>query len=200
MPWRKRTRFGLVTLMEMASLARRMKPDMSQIGRVRFQFGFRLPKNGAIGTACLATAVCLLTVACSTNTPTLRVGYSEFYPYVTVDQAGIPAGLAVQIVQLAAARTGVRLQWIRVDDAEQALRSGQVDLFPLLTVTPKRDRDLYLSVPWWEASQTLLSLRDRPLKNPAAAIGKAIAIRDLAFGAGGAAPAPPGAARGTRAP
>jgi two-component system sensor histidine kinase/response regulator len=193
MPWRKRTRFGLVTLMEMASLARRMKPDMSQIGRVRFQFGFRLPKNGAIGTACLATAVCLLTVACSTNTPTLRVGYSEFYPYVTVDQAGIPAGLAVQIVQLAAARTGVRLQWIRVDDAEQALRSGQVDLFPLLTVTPKRDRDLYLSVPWWEASQTLLSLRDRPLKNPAAAIGKAIAIRDLALGAVVAARNLPGA-------
>jgi hypothetical protein len=40
-------------------------------------------------------------------TPTLRLGYSEFYPYVTADQAGNPAGLAVQIVQQAAARSGV---------------------------------------------------------------------------------------------
>jgi hypothetical protein len=39
-------------------------------------------------------------------TPTLRLGYSEFYPYVTADQAGNPAGLAVQIVQQAA-RSGV---------------------------------------------------------------------------------------------
>src|SRR5450759_1629430 len=180
--------------MAMASLPKKMKPDMSQIGGARFEFGFRLHKNGAIGTACcLATAVCLLTVACSTNTPTLRVGYSEFYPYVTVDQAGIPAGLAVQIVQQAAARTGVRLQWIRVDDAEQALRTGQVDLFPLLTVTPERNRDLHMSVPWWESSQTLLSLRDRPLKNPAAAAGKAIAVRDLALGVAVAAQNLPGA-------
>ena len=110
------------------------------------------------------------------------MGYSEFYPYVTTDESGNPAGLAVQIVQQAAARTGVTLQWIHVEDAEQALRSGQIDLFPLLTVTPERERDLYLSVPWWESSQTLLSLRDRPLKTPAAASGKQIAIRDLAFG------------------
>jgi hypothetical protein len=40
----------------------------------------------------------------------LRLGYSDFYPYVTADQAGNPAGLAglaVQIVQRAAARSGV---------------------------------------------------------------------------------------------
>ncbi len=153
---------------------------LSQIGRARLEFGLRLPENGAIIAAFLAAALCLLTSACSNNIHTLRVGYSAFYPYVTVDQAGNPAGLAVQIVQQAAARTGISLQWIRVDDAEQALRSGQIDLFPLLTVTPERDRDLYMSVPWWESSQTLLSLRDRALKNPPDASGKAIAVRDSA--------------------
>src|ERR1019366_2729364 len=62
-----------------------------------------------------------------------------------------------------------------------------------LTVTRERDRDLHMSVPWWESSQTLLSLRDRPLKNPAAAAGKAIAVRDLAFGVAVAAQNLPGA-------
>ena len=141
----------------------------------------------------LATALCLVAVACSTQTTKLRVGYSEFYPYVTTDQAGKPAGLAVQIVQEAAARSGIPLQWVRVDDAERALRSSQVDLFPLLTVTPERDRDLYLSVPWWESSQTLLSLREQPLNDPAAAAGKSIAIRDLSFGIPVAARNLPGA-------
>jgi PAS domain S-box-containing protein len=139
-------------------------------------------RRGAIGAAGLTVLLSVAGVGCSRHTLKLRVGYSEFYPYVTEDEAGNPAGLAVQIVQEAAVRSGVELQWIRVDNAEMALRSGQIDLFPLQTVTPERNRDLYFSVPWWESSQTLLSLRDRPLKTPSAATGKRIAIRDLAFG------------------
>ena len=76
---------------------------------------------------------------------TLRAGYSEFYPYVTSDRDGKPTGMAVQVVQEAAARAGIRLQWISVDDAEKALRAGQIDLFPLFTVTAERERNLHLS-------------------------------------------------------
>ncbi len=108
-------------------------------------------------------------------TTPLRVGYVEFSPYVTIDDLGHPTGLAVQLVQEAAARSGVQLQWVAVDEAESALRSGQVDLYPILTVTAQR-RDLYPSVPWWEISSSLLSLRDRPLRNPAAALGRRIAV------------------------
>jgi len=131
--------------------------------------------------------------ACSRQPATLLVGYAEFSPYVTVDESGNPAGLAVGIVQEAAARSGVQLQWIRVNNAEEALRSGGIDLFPLQTVTPERERDLYFSVPWWESSQTLLSIRDHPLKNTGAAEGKRIAIRDLPFDAPVAAQNLPGA-------
>ncbi len=123
----------------------------------------------------------------------LRVGYAEFAPYVSVDEHGGPAGLAVQVVQEAAARSGIRLEWVATEDAEGALRTGQVDLYPILTVTEERKRSFYPSVPWWEASQSLLSLRDHPLKDPAATSGHRIAIRDLALGAVVAAARLPGA-------
>ena len=88
----------------------------------------------------------------------------------------------MQVVETAAERSGIRLEWIVVADAEKALRSGEVDLFPLLTVTPDRERDLHIGPAWWESTQTLLSLQDRPLADPSATAGKRIAIRDLNYG------------------
>ncbi|HTS26477.1 MAG TPA: response regulator [Bryobacteraceae bacterium] len=134
-----------------------------------------------------AVVVLLAAGGCSRDTARLRVGYTEFRPYVTVDEHGEPSGLAVQTVQEAAARTGVELQWIHVDNAERALRSGEIDLFPLQTVTPERQRDLYFSAAWWDSSQSLLSLRGRPLRTTAAVAGKRIAVRDPAFGVPAAA-------------
>ncbi|MCX6626377.1 MAG: response regulator [Candidatus Solibacter sp.] len=88
----------------------------------------------------------------------------------------------MQVVQEAAKRSGVHLQWVRVVDAEKALREGLINLYPLLTVSAERKQTFYLSVPWWESSLSLLSLRERPLKNPSSAVGRRIAIRDPAFG------------------
>ena len=112
---------------------------------------------------------------------TLRAGYAEFSPYVSIDEHGGPTGLAVQLVREAAKQSGVRLEWVAVDDAEKALRTGQIDLYPILTVSDDRKCGLYASVPWWESSQSLLSLRDHPLKDAAAAAGRRIAIRDFVY-------------------
>ena len=147
---------------------------------------------GGIGAGAVA-ALCLLGSSKPVPPAVLRVGLSEFYPYVHADSEGKPSGLAVDVVETAAKRSGVRLEWVPVHDAEQALRDGQVDLFPLLTVTAERKRDLHVGPPWWEASQALLSLQDRPLSGPAATWGKRIAIRDLNFGRSVAAQRLPGA-------
>lgn len=112
---------------------------------------------------------------------TLRVGVSDFYPYVAGDAAH-PSGMAVQVVKTAAERAGIVIRWITVADPEKALRAGQIDLFPILTVTPARRRDLHLSDPWWDSSRALLSPRDKPVGDRAAAAGKRIAFRDLNFG------------------
>ncbi len=155
-------------------------------GRVSYHAGFAV----AIGVA-VCLFVCLmagLMVGVLERGPVwgprrpqtvLRAGYSEFLPYVTLDESGRPSGLAVQLVQQAADRAGIRLQWVAVSEAEQALREGTVDLFPLLTVTPQRERDLYRGVPWWESSQSLLSLRERPLRKLAETAGRQIAVRDI---------------------
>jgi len=74
------------------------------------------------------------------------------------------------------------MQWVKVEDAEKALREGVIDLYPILTVSQERRRSFYISGPWWESAQALLSLREQPLKSPAAAVGRRIAIRDRTFG------------------
>ena len=145
------------------------------------------------GAAVLALAVWLSALARRQPVVTLRAGYGEFPPYVSADENRNPAGLAVQVVEQAAIRTGVTLRWVRVEDGEIALREGRIDLYPILTVSPERQRSFYGSIPWWEASQALLSLRERPLKTPAAAVGRRIAIRDRTFWAAVATRQLPGA-------
>ena len=72
---------------------------------------------------------------------TLRCGYAEFRPYTSIDEQGGPAGLAVDIVRRAAERAGVRIEWVRTDDPEAALRRREIDLVPLFTVTAARERE-----------------------------------------------------------
>jgi PAS domain S-box-containing protein len=142
-----------------------------------------------LAAAAIALGIGPAGVASREAAPALRAGYGDFNPYITIDERGLPTGLAVQLLQEAAGRSGVRLQWVRVDDAEGSLRSGQIDLYPVLTVTEERKLGLYPSLPWWEASQSLLSLRDRPIKDPAAAAGRRVAIRN--FGIASALPSQP---------
>src|SRR5438045_4146372 len=77
------------------------------------------------------------------KTVTLRVGYSTFNPYVSIDETGGPTGLAVEVLERAAGESGVNLQWTPVKDAERELREGRIDVFPILTMTPERDRQFH---------------------------------------------------------
>ena len=126
----------------------------------------RRPKRYLAVATALALAVCLFALTRRRPAVTLRAGYKEFPPYITTDESGNPAGLAVQVAREAAKRAGIRVQWVEVRDAENALRESLIDLYPILTVSPERKQRLSGSVPWWESAQSLLSLRERPLKNP----------------------------------
>jgi PAS domain S-box-containing protein len=85
----------------------------------------------------------------------------------------------VDIVRRAADQAGVRLEWVRTDSPEESLRKGEIDLYPLLTVSAQREREFHMSVPWWEYSELLLSRKDRPLRTAVDTIGKKIAVRNL---------------------
>ncbi|MBS1856024.1 MAG: PAS domain S-box protein [Acidobacteria bacterium] len=131
-----------------------------------------------LGLAALLLAVC--SGGGSAPPAVLRAGYAEFRPYSMKDDQGGPAGMAVEVVRQAAQRAGVRLEWVYEQNAEEALRQGRIDLYPLFTVTPERLREFHMSEPWWEYSQLLVSLRRDPLESPAEAVGRKIAVRGIA--------------------
>src|ERR1051326_6326947 len=139
-----------------------------------------------IATALVCAGVALL-VWLGNGTPvrrqgSLRVGYSTFVPYISVDDGGRPRGLAVDVLERAAERSGIVLKWQAVKDAEADARSGGTEVFPIPTITPDRRREFPFTTPWWESSQSLISLRRSPLREPADAAGKRIAVRALSYG------------------
>ncbi len=110
----------------------------------------------------------------------LRVGYRNFAPFVMQDAHGRPAGMAVEIVEMAARRASVRLRWIPIgEDVDDALRRNQADLFPLLTLSAARSKEFYTSDPWWENESALVSLETSPLHPGPDTRGRKIAIRGL---------------------
>src|SRR4051812_7637868 len=73
---------------------------------------------------------------------TLRIGFDNAPPYSTIAADGSPKGLAVELIDSAAKRLQIRLQWIRVDrDAgrpEDLLNKKVVDLWPVLGIARQR--------------------------------------------------------------
>lgn len=63
-----------------------------------------------------------------------------------------PTGRVVELIREAARRRGVELQWIESpESSEAALRSGKVDLWPLVTITPERRKFLHFSAPYLDS-------------------------------------------------
>lgn len=116
----------------------------------------------------------VLLPACQYQKAKLRIGYSDFRPYVGVGSNGGPEGFAVDVLRAAGQNAGVSIEWVRLGtDIEAALRTGTIDVYPLLTVTPQRQNSLYLSEAWWENELVLLT-RDGGQKD-------AVGVRDLPY-------------------
>ena len=91
---------------------------------------------------------------------TLQIGYQHNPPYQVHRPGQPPTGLSVETVAEAARRAGIPIEWKEVPAGpDQALLSGAVDLWPLLTDLPERRRTVYISAPWMQA-QHVLVLRD----------------------------------------
>jgi diguanylate cyclase (GGDEF)-like protein/PAS domain S-box-containing protein len=110
----------------------------------------------------------------------LTVGAMQFSPFVIVGADGRISGLAVDIVNEAARRTGIKLHYVQIEqnNIDSDLRSGRIDLFPLLTLTAKRSKELYASQSWWSNEISLISLKSAPV-TISESNGKRIAIRGM---------------------
>ncbi len=69
-----------------------------------------------------------------------RIGWEDDPPYEQKADDGDPTGLAVELVREAAARRGIRLEWVwQPGNSENALRKNLVDLWPLMTITARAE-------------------------------------------------------------
>src|SRR5512133_1537873 len=113
----------------------------------------------------LATAagLAVFTFADRTSDRVYRIGWQEVPPFQTKANDGSPAGLAIDLVREAARRRGIRLEWVWYpNSSEKALRSRDVDLWPLITITPERLKVIHISKPYLQHDYSLLVLSGSP--------------------------------------
>src|SRR5258708_4197105 len=80
-----------------------------------------------------------------------RIGFDNQPPQHFIGNDGKPTGLAVELIDEAARRHGIRLQWLLApESAEAALRSKKVDLWPMMTIRPERKKIVYITDPYRE--------------------------------------------------
>ena len=92
-----------------------------------------------------------------------RIGWGNSPPFQVRGTAGNASGISVELVNQAARRRGIALQWIFWNESsESALVSKKVDLWPLITVTPDRLKVLHISEPYLQHEHCLLVRDDRP--------------------------------------
>jgi PAS domain S-box-containing protein len=95
----------------------------------------------------------------------LRIGFEPNPPFQVRTQDGF-GGLAVEIVNEAARRAGLRLQWIDTGtSSEEAFRKGLVDLWPIMADSPERRKFIHFTRPWRHGSHVLLHRRGSATPN-----------------------------------
>jgi len=85
-----------------------------------------------------------------------RIGYENQPPQHFQGKDGKPTGLAIELIDEAARRGGIRLEWLlEPESSEAALKSGKVDLWPMMTIRPERKGVVYITDPFRESTASL---------------------------------------------
>jgi signal transduction histidine kinase/CheY-like chemotaxis protein/ABC-type amino acid transport substrate-binding protein len=93
-----------------------------------------------------------------------RIGFYNSPGQHFLGPDGKPAGSDVDLLNEAARRSGIKLEWVySPEGADAALESGQVDLWPVLAGAPERKGHLYISPPWGMAAYGLVSRESDPI-------------------------------------
>ena len=106
----------------------------------------------------------------------IRIGFYVSHPFHFPDSDGRPSGPVVDIVNEAARRSGIQLQWIfSPAGPEVTLRAGKADLWPLLGDIPERRQFLYISDPYLRLTYVLVFAPGHPVESAASIRGRRIA-------------------------
>ncbi len=128
--------------------------------------------------ALLAACLTLAGAACGPARPdatVYRIGYQHSAPRQYVGPDGGPIGSAIDVVNEAARREGMRLQWIHAPEGpDKAIAEGKVDLWPVVNKLPERAGVIYISEPYAEATFWLASIDRGRRVVPAETAGRVV--------------------------
>ena len=111
----------------------------------------------------LATYACLSNADPKFRQKVYRIGWQSDPPFQEQATDGSPSGMVIELVKDAARKRGIRLQWVWYPrGVDAALRSHDVDLWPLVTIIPERKSVVYISKPYFEHENVLLVRVDSP--------------------------------------
>ena len=106
-----------------------------------------------------------------------RIGFQNAPPYGYPDARGKATGTAVDVIQTAARRIGIHLQWVLSPlGSEQALTSGAVDLWPNMVKLPERSKLVYITSPWARQTYAIVFPRSLGLRSLENLAGRSLAV------------------------
>lgn len=113
-----------------------------------------------------------------------RIGFEDDPPFHFPDKAGKASGMVVEMIDAAARRAGIRLEWVYYPgSSDEALRSGQVDLWPLMTIRPERQSYVHFTDPYRESEGCLVVRAERPYHRLADVDGRIVAHNGMPLAA-----------------
>ena len=86
------------------------------------------------------------------------IGYGDDVPFHFKGADGQPAGLAFQMVNEAARRTGIKLRWV------EATSMDKLDFWVLMTIRPDRLNRLYITEPYLQSESCFVVLDGSPVQ------------------------------------
>jgi signal transduction histidine kinase/CheY-like chemotaxis protein len=111
---------------------------------------------------------------------TIKIGFQNSLPYHYPDERGKASGPAVDVVQEAALRKHISLEWIYSPQGpEAALSSGAVDLWPILGDLPDRRQNMHISAPWLKMTFVVMFPESLNIKSPAGFGSRVLAVSKI---------------------
>lgn len=147
-------------------------------------------KQNLLATGMIAAG---LTLACVTvfwlarparQSGPVRIGVRHFPPYYFAQSGRKPSGLGVDVIEEAAGRLHYPIAWKMLnagESAESSIQTGDIDIWPSLTVTPARKTSLHLTEPWLESNYFLFSLQEKGFEKIGDLNGKLVSFIPSSF-------------------
>jgi len=133
-----------------------------------------------VAVTCVVVAASYFVTRNTALNRTIKIGFQNSLPYHYPDAHGKATGPAVDIVQEAARRQHINLQWVfSPQGPEMALTSGAVDLWPLMGDLPERRQYIHISAPWLKMTYVMVFPESLDLKSPAGFGSRVLAVSKI---------------------